>query len=112
MPRFYSDTSREGDKWSLPDAEVFELTPQEQIESGLWEDELWELMRSDNQHRLATMNSRSRERLLDELIELHGIATAWFYRFGFPGCMPESDLFGPFASQEDAIADCRESVDW
>jgi hypothetical protein len=110
MPRFYSDPSREEDLYSLPDCEVFELTPHEQIESGLWEDEVAELMRTEK-HRFASMASWAREWLIEEVITLHGIETAWFYRFCFPGCLPESGLFGPFDSEEDAMADCRDSVD-
>jgi hypothetical protein len=72
MPRFYSDPSRESDKWSLPDAEVFELTPQEQIESGLWEDEL--------RQTFLDFNCKfNRDDLVEKTIEEHGIKTAWFY---------------------------------
>jgi hypothetical protein len=74
MSRFYSDTSREDDKWSLPDCEVF------------WSDDL--------------------ESDCGELLP-----PGWYYWWCLPGCMPDSDPFGPFDSAEDAIADCRDSVD-
>lgn len=36
---------------------------------------------------------------------------AWWYWFCFPGCMPEGDVCGPFASKADALADAREGFD-
>jgi hypothetical protein len=32
----------------------------------------------------------------------------WYYRYGMPGYMPESDPFGPFGSYDEALADARE----
>lgn len=31
----------------------------------------------------------------------------WYYCICVPGCMPDSDLFGPFSSQSMAIEDAR-----
>jgi len=33
----------------------------------------------------------------------------WFYQFCFPGCTPDSDPYGPFATEQAAIEDCREN---
>jgi hypothetical protein len=33
----------------------------------------------------------------------------WFYWFCFPGCLPDSDAVGPFATKAEALADARES---
>lgn len=35
-------------------------------------------------------------------------AAGWYYWFCFPGCMPDSDAFGPYDTEEDAIAAMRE----
>lgn len=40
----------------------------------------------------------------DETIEEPG----WYYWFCFPGCMPDSEPFGPFESEQAAIDDARE----
>lgn len=32
----------------------------------------------------------------------------WYYWFCLPGCMPDSDPFGPFKSEDEALADARE----
>ena len=34
---------------------------------------------------------------------------AWWYAFGFPGCMHDSETFGPFDSEAAALADARET---
>ena len=35
----------------------------------------------------------------------------WFYAFGFPGCLHDGEPSGPFASEEEALADAREGLD-
>ena len=32
----------------------------------------------------------------------------WYWQACFPGCLPDSDPVGPFASEEEAIANARE----
>jgi hypothetical protein len=32
----------------------------------------------------------------------------WFFAFGFPGCLWDSDPFGPYETEEEAIAAARE----
>lgn len=32
----------------------------------------------------------------------------WYWQTGFPGCMPDGEPNGPFATQADALADARE----
>lgn len=109
MTRFYSDETREDEKYSLPDCEVFQLTALEAAE--YWEDEIREAMRM-KRFQLAGFNSTVRERMLEWIVEKHGITGGWFYWFCFPGCMPDSTPFGPFDSREDAIADCRDTASY
>lgn len=36
----------------------------------------------------------------------------YFWCYCFPGCMPDSDWFGPFETAEEALADARENEDY
>lgn len=107
MAQHYSDPEREHDKWALPDIETFQLTAHE-VAEGM-EDEIYEAMKLP-EYRLASMNSRVREKLLDYIVAEHGVEGGWFFWFCFPGCLPESTPFGPYASQADALAAAREMV--
>jgi hypothetical protein len=33
----------------------------------------------------------------------------WYYWFCFPGCMPDSEVYGPFDTEADAIAHCHDT---
>jgi len=81
MTRFYSDPSREDDKWSLPNCEVF------YVEAGEW-----------------SYNDAGERGDEGEPCD-----AGWYYWFCFPGCMPDSDPIGPFETEEDAIEAARES---
>ena len=95
----YSDASRESDAYALPDIEVFQLTAAEVAET--MEDDMHEFMRR-HEFRLASMNGRTREKMIDAMIDELGIEGGWFYWFCLPGCMPDSEPFGPFATAEEA----------
>ncbi len=32
----------------------------------------------------------------------------WYYWFCMPGCLPDSDPFGPYASESEAVTEARE----
>jgi hypothetical protein len=106
MTQHYSDPSRENDPHALPDLETFQLTAREVAERD--EDMIREYV-SQRQYRLATMSGRVRDQMFDAMIEENGIEGGWFYWFCFPGCMPESDAMGPYATQAEALAAARES---
>jgi hypothetical protein len=89
----YSDPS------ALPDVEVFQLTAAEVAE--LDEDTLFEYSRK-HEFRLASMNSRVRDAMIDAIVADLGIDGGWFYWYCFPGCMPESRPFGPYKSADAA----------
>lgn len=36
--------------------------------------------------------------------------TGWFYWFCFPGCLPDGEPMGPFATEQEALADARAGV--
>lgn len=39
------------------------------------------------------------------------LASGWYWWSCFPGCLPDSDPCGPFATEAEALADAREGVD-
>jgi hypothetical protein len=79
--------------------EVFQLTAAEV--AAMDEDTIHEFMQRP-EFRLASMNSRDRERMLDAMVDELGITGGWFYWFCMPGCMPDSAPYGPFDSAEEA----------
>ena len=104
MAQAYSNPERERDPHALPDLEIFELTGHEA--AALDEDLVHEYMQR-HEFRLASMNSRTREHMLDAIIQEEGIRGGWCYWYCFPGCMPDSDLIGPFDTFAEALADAR-----
>ena len=102
--QFYTDTTRQHDTYSMPNAEVFQLTAHE---AALLDDDLISEYSRKHEHRLASMSSRAREKMLDEIVDDHGITGGWFFHFCFPGCLPESSPFGPYPSRDAAIDAAR-----
>jgi hypothetical protein len=41
-------------------------------------------------------------------VEVFNEGPQWFYAFGFPGCLWDSDPVGPFGSESEALADAVE----
>jgi hypothetical protein len=78
MTQAYSDPARESDPHALPDIEVFHMTKGD-IADGSWKD-------SDGDP----------------------IEAGWYWWFCFPGCLPDSELNGPFATQAEALADAQD----
>ena len=37
--------------------------------------------------------------------------TGWYWWPCFPGCLPDGDAFGPFASEAEALEDARYGID-
>ncbi len=101
----YSDPSRESDPHALPDVEVFQLTASEVAE--LDTDTIDEYMHR-HEFRLAQMNSRVRESMIDAIVEDNGITGGWFWWSCFPGCLPDGNPNGPFDTEEDALADAQD----
>jgi len=107
MSQHYSDESRADDTYALPDVEVFEMTARELAERD--DDMVYEYM-ARHEFRLASMNSLVRDKMFDAMIEEQGITGGWVYWYCFPGCMPDSDVFGPFKTRDEAIEDMRENA--
>lgn len=76
----YTDPKRANDDHALPDVEVFE-------EKGSW-------------NVIDGVNTRGYGTLKE----------GFYYAFGLPGCLWDSDPIGPFETYELALEDARESV--
>ena len=74
MMRAYSDPSREGEKWALPDVEIFHL--------------------GEHPRALAIREEFGAEG--------EPLPSGWYWWTCIPGCMPDSEPFGPFPSAEAA----------
>ena len=103
----YSDESRENDPHTLPDLEIFQLTASEVAEQ---DEVLLDEYMSRHEFRLAAMNSRVREKMIDAMIEEEGITGGWFYWYCFPGCLPDSPAIGPYASAKEAKKAAQEDA--
>ena len=81
MSQHYSNPAREAEPTALPDVEVFYLTVAE---------------------------ARQLEHCGGSDDEPDEYRQGWYYWFCFPGCLPDSDVVGPFASEADALRDAQE----
>jgi hypothetical protein len=103
--QFYTDPTRESETYALPDARVYELTALEVAE--LDEDTIRSYMRR-REFQLAAMSDRVRDAMFDAMIEDNGITGGWFFDYCFPGCLPDSQPFGPYDSRDAAITAARD----
>lgn len=102
MPYAYSSDERENDPRALPDIMLQQFTAEEVAE--MLEDTIWEYSRR-HEFRLAPMNGRVRDAMIARMIEEEGITGGWMWAFGFPGCLPDSEWFGPFPTIQEAKAE-------
>jgi hypothetical protein len=80
----YSDPKRETEKHALPDVEVFQAEYCEQCD-GI--DGHYDSCADDGPD--------------------FTVSWRWFWWTCFPGCIPDSDPFGPFDTQAEALADAQ-----
>ena len=79
MAQFYTNPDDEANPWKLPDAETFYVSDED----------------AENQ-------------LDGSALDTVTFMPGWYYWHCFPGCLPDSDPFGPFESAQEAIASARE----
>lgn len=91
MGQAYSDPSRAGDPYSLPDIETFFHQHAKRDPMAL---------------NAGDVAKRFGECITDADGDCCG--TGWYWQACFPGCMPDSDPFGPFKTEADAIKDAQE----
>lgn len=78
--QIYSDPSREQDQYALPDVEVFYVS---------------ELEVNYNRENL------------DHADEYTVTEAGWYWWSCFPGCLPDGEATGPFATEAEAIEDAQ-----
>ena len=79
MTMYYSEPERETDAHALPDVEVFEI----------WTD------------------GKPSPILVDE--DGATLPPGWYYWYCLPGCLPDSEPYGPYDSEEEALAEARDA---
>ena len=99
----YSNPERENDPHALPDVEVFQLTAHEV--AAMDEDLIYEYGKRP-EFRLANMNNRVREAMLDAIVEEESIEGGWYW---WTCCVPDSNAIGPFATEAEALADAQDA---
>lgn len=84
MAQHYSNPKRESDPYALPDVETFfqETCMVRGIECRTEDDD-------------------------DALCEHAG----WYWQACFPGCLPDGEPYGPFATEAEALEDAREGME-
>ena len=98
MSQHYTDPKREDETYALPDVEV-------------WEDSIIEVtcrcgvyqIQGDEDYNCPSCGS-------GEVAIKDTKRTGWFFWFCLPGCMPDSDPYGPFDSEDAALEQAREDA--
>jgi len=102
----HSNPKRASDPHALPDVEIFQLTAEEAAYRD--EDTVHEFSKR-HEFRLCHMNARVREAMVEAIVKERGITGGWFWWSCLPGCLPDGDAIGPFASHALALADAQRS---
>lgn len=88
MAQFYSDPRREDHSFALPDCEVFYMPA--------------------NEIRDYAASGNPENPWADGDGEPRG--EGWYYWYCFPGCLPDSDPFGPFETEQEAMEHAQEEA--
>lgn len=98
MAQHYSDQTQEDNPTALPDVEVFEA---EHDACRLCEQTIIfaesEVVAECGECGMQSFRTKQTKR-------------GWFYWFGFPGCLPDSEPGGPYDSEQAALDAARDSV--
>jgi hypothetical protein len=94
MSMYYSDPKRKNDKHALPDVEVF------------YADDL----ECENCEGAGIVDYGAGERECEDCGGRGTREAGWYYWYCFPGCLPEGDAIGPFASEREAAREMREDA--
>lgn len=102
MSQHYSDPERASETYALPDVEVYYYDGSEIFEGG------YEGRCDDCNQRTMLADGFGSEQNLCVPCAREQFKPGWYWRTCFPGCMPDSDPFGPFATEAKAVADAQE----
>lgn len=116
MAYYYTDPRRESDPHALPDVEV-------------WQGDIYEVTchrckrdtdESSNPACIECHDDATEIDITDEIeveesqgfdcIAVRTDRQGWFYAFGLPGCLYDSDISGPYATEADALDNAREQA--
>jgi len=93
----YSNPSRESDPHALPDVEVFYMSAED---FQFAEDDTWMFERAHAENDDDEQSAETAKTL-----------AGWYWWTCLPGCLPDSDPIGPFASEAEALADAQSMSD-
>lgn len=102
MAQHYSNPKRANDPHALPNIETFEARI---MRCPVCEAEYPETNRGGTSYR----NTDS-ETTCCHNIPLVRAESAWWFWYALPGCLPDSDPWGPFATEDEALAVAREDT--
>lgn len=91
MSQAYSDPKREADPHALPDIEVFY--------------QAWAICNHCGRQTREADTCKRCGAILPEHVP------GWYWQSCFPGCLPDSDPIGPFATEQEALADAQANAD-
>lgn len=115
---FYLDPKKESDPYAQSDAETFELTQQDFLSSDPESEDFISLCTELNESTVRTWRDLFKdceffncfEERVNEILAAATDLEGWYWWTCFPGCLPESEPFGPFETEEDAIENAREDI--
>ena len=97
MTQHYSNPARESDLHALPNVETFYVDAQA-------------LMRDPIDGALHELTEPGQSAHDCDRDGCEPALPGWYWQACFPGCLPDGDPIGPFATEAEALADARESA--
>jgi len=91
----YSNPKRENDPHALPDVEIFAGTQ-------------WSCHECDNVDTYSIQGKPNGTPLCQVCGGCMDGTGGWFWFFCFPGCLPDSEAYGPFKTEASALVDAQE----
>lgn len=86
----YSDPKRENDPNALPDIEVFFVSVADAAQARI---------------------DASKAECADDDVAHWETVSGWYWWPCFPGCLPDGDPVGPFATEAEALADAQDGAE-
>lgn len=121
MAQHYSNPKRENEPHVLPDIETFEIEPDcfplhtifECGSCGGYHNVYSDCDCRDDDQRYGGVEDYATRNGLEELEvkETDTPAVGWYWWSCSPGCLPDGEPYGPFATEAEALADAREGMD-
>ena len=105
MSMYYANESDETSPYTLPSVWITQFTALEIAETMA--DDIYAFSKRPA-FRLASMNGRVRDAMLEAIVDELEITGGFMWCVCLPGCLPDSDWTGPFATEADALADARD----